>query len=185
MKLFVFAISGLIVIWLLLLGIADWRVIELPRKTRTLQVPASLHIVELSKPKEVWKDLWEFQLSRYYSPTSDQTESLAYEKDRDHTLMINCWSTDVEDCRTAANDYVLQPEDAGNIYSCPQEIAFDTKIKLVFHRGTVYWICKDRWGKIVNKMLDSRCGYWNIWVSNIKSNKWCVTGRAKIYSLQW
>ena len=185
MKLFAFALLGLIAIALWLLSIAEWRTIELPEKTRTLIVPPSLRLDDTDKPQEVWKELWEFQLSRYYSPTADQTESLAYEKNRNHTLMMNCWSTDVEDCKTAANDYILRPEDAGNVYSCPKEIAFDTKIKLVFHRGTVYWVCKDRWGKIVNKTLDSRCGYWNKWVRNIKSNIWCVTGKAMIYSLQW
>lgn len=160
MKLLIYALVGMIAItlWLLSIAEAEW------------------------SQKEV--SLWVFQLSRYYSPTNDQTELLAYETSLKDSVAMNCW-WEVENCRNTTNGYELQPEDAGNIYSCPKEIPFDTKIKLVFPWGTVYWICKDRGGAIKNKRLDSRCGYWNIWIRNIKGNKWCVTGKAKIYKLQW
>lgn len=183
MKLFIFAILWMVAIWLWLWGIADWRTIELPKPTRMLIVPIQLHLDDTDKVY-IGELLWEFQLSRYYTPDKAQTELLPYEKNKQQAIETNCWKT-IEDCKHSANGYELKQEDAGKIYSCPPEIPMNSKIKLVFHRGTMFWECKDRGGDIKDKRLDGFCWIGNTGVRNIKWNKGCFTWKATIYLLQW
>ncbi len=138
----------------------------------------SAKILQVPKVQETYAG--EFQLSRYYSPVKWQKK---YYVSRMHDLAMNCWGSE-EKCKDTANGHILADEDIGYVYSCPPEIPFDTKIKLVFHWWVQYGICKDRWWDIKKLRLDSWCGYWDTGVNNIKKWIWCYTGKAKIYLLQ-
>ena len=157
---FVLAMLWLTAIGVILLWIADWRALEIP------------------KQKEQY--LGEFRLSRYYSPVVGQKK---YYTSRKADLEMNCGSTREEDCKNTANGHILHKDDVWVLYSCPETIPLGSKIKLEFHRGTVYWTCQDRGWAIKDKRLDARCGYGDEGVRNIRKWKWCYTGKAKVYIL--
>lgn len=138
-------------------------------------VTAQARVIEI--PKEQY--LWEFRLSRYYSPSVGQKE---YYQSREHDLQMNCgWNE--ESCKYPADGKLLTNKDIGYAYSCPKSILLGTKIKLVFHWWVVYWECRDRWWAIKNKRLDARCWYGDEWLRNINDWKGCYTGKADVYKL--
>lgn len=155
----ILALLGAIAISLLLYGVADGKIVNIPQQ------------------KE--KYLWEFILSRYYSPVVGQKK---YYTNRRADLVMNCGG-DEKSCEIPADGLKLQEHEVGVAYSCPPEVPLGSKIKLQFHWWTVYGVCRDRGGAIKDKRLDARCGYWEKWVYNIKKWKWCFTGKAKVYIL--
>lgn len=167
-------ILTLLALWLW--SIADSRVIQLPAPRRMVQLPKIQNNQKHNAAPAVETYLWEFTLSRYYSLTEDQT---IYYTNKKADLAMNCGWT-IESCKNTANWYELKKEDVGKVFSCPDSIAFDTNIKLDFRWWTMYGICKDRWGKITERRLDSRCWYGNDWVNNIRQWKGCNTWLAKV-----
>ena len=157
---FILAMLGLTAIGVILLWIADWRTLEIP------------------KQKEQY--LGEFKLSRYYSPVVGQKK---YYTNRKADLEMNCGSTSEADCVNTANWHTLENDDIWVLYSCPETILLWSKIKLEFHWGTVYGTCQDRGWAIKDKRLDARCGYGDEGVYNIRKWKWCFTGKAKVFIL--
>ena len=191
MKLFLLAILTMVLIAIWLRSIAESKTIEIPQTLvvklkKRLRPPKEARPLHLIAPNNTqvnatevqeWEPLWEFRLSRYYSLEEWQEK---YYTNKQADLAMNC-DGDVESCKTTADWHILTDDDIGVLYSCPKSIKLGTKIKLVFHRGTTYGICKDRGWAIKDKRLDAWCGYWDEWVENIREGKWCYTGKAKVF----
>lgn len=121
-----------------------------------------------------------YHLTRYYSPAVWQTK---YYKNRSYDIMMNCGGTSEEWCKYPADWVELINSDVWVALACPSNIKLGTKLRLEFHWGSVEWICRDRGWAIKNKRLDSRCGYGDEWIDNIKNNTNCYTWKAKVYKV--
>lgn len=128
-------------------------------------------------------DLGTYRLTRYYSPTAEQKHLLPYEKSKIASIEMNCGWNSYEWCETPADGGKLTDKDIWFAFACPPTLRLGQKIKLVFEWWEVIWVCRDRGWSIKWQRLDSRCGYWDEWVNNIKNNVNCYTGKARVYKI--
>lgn len=156
--------------------------------------PNSAKLLEQRKQDQIDRSnwyLWQYTLTRYYSPVLWQRR---YYTSLEADIKMNCWWGEwltVEqaifwckfpaDAKNNTPKYELKESEVGSVYACPPNLKLGSKIKLVFPWWTVYGTCRDRWWAIKWHRLDARCWYGDEALDNIYWNKWCYTGKAKIY----
>lgn len=125
--------------------------------------------------------IWEYVLSRYYSPEPNQKAYFkgSYLAD----VKMNCWLNKdwtAWDCSHTANWYELKRWDEGFVWACPQRLkGKKIQIDMGFWKQDFY--CADVWSAIIWNRLDIRAWYGQEWYDNIKQGKVRNTGVAKIY----
>lgn len=125
--------------------------------------------------------IWEYVLSRYYSPEPNQTAYFKWSYIED--VKMNCWLNKdwtPSDCSHTANWYKLKKGDEWLIWACPQWLKWKhIQIDMWFGKQDFY--CADVWSAIIWNRLDIWAWYGQEWYDNIKQGKVKNTGTAKIY----
>lgn len=132
----------------------------------------------VKKPIVWW--VWNYVLSRYYSPNATQTD---YFKTYLADVKMNCWLNKdwtAWDCSHTADGTLLTNEMAWKVGACPEWL-FGRDIWIDMWFGKQEFKCVDKGSAIVWNRLDIWCGYGQDWYSAIKNWVCKNTGTAKIY----
>lgn len=174
-----------------------WAVVK-PHRGRWASCPWKLFDQTQIWIQEKTNKIWEYVLSRYYSPEPNQTEYFNWAKydwgfdsnwkeyckkiadkgwnDYGSNKCMNCW---VWSCKTTATT-TLTNDMIWKIWACPQWLKWKhIQIDMWFGKQDFY--CADVGSAIIGNRLDIWAGYGEEWYWNIKN--WVVknTGSAKIY----
>lgn len=123
-------------------------------------------------------DIWDFQLSRYYTVVPDQRRYYMNNTFEDDFNMNCSW-----DCFVTASGHRLTEKDEFKIVACPRSFSIWSELYI----DTIWNVrCEDRWWSIKWKRLDLWTWIWdkgltNIWSSNHKHK----TGIKRVYLLKW
>lgn len=130
------------------------------------------------EPK-LWKYLWVYGITRYYTPVRWQRTYL-WSKNFESAFKLNCMYKPNRPygwCLDTASGYRLKPEDAFKMAACPPNLKHNTKLFIEW-LGEV--TCVDRWWAIKNKRLDIWAWIWDQWIKNLSiKNGW----QRKVYLL--